>query len=562
MTKENEDVSTQKTPSGSPPHGGNKEVSAERFFATPGHKQDGTERTPSGIPGLDELLGGGAPVGRAMLVSGTAGTGKTLAGIHFAIDGAKAANSAAVFVSFEESSDQLRRTIGSLGRNAEALEADGKLILLDVLPSHLTGGEHVKEMDDKPVHSEDVVLDDTFDLGGLLARIINAARKINADRVVIDSLAGLAANFIGGDVLGANRFDPHFALRPPLRQLIDSLKRAGLTTLLTGERQLDDGPVSRFGIDEFVTDGVLLLRNSRFGERRRRTIEIKKLRSCAHVDGESPFVIRAGRGMAVLAVSSMQLTQQSGVERTTTGVAELDRMTDGGLMRDSVVLVSGATGLGKTLLCNHFVAGGAGCGEKSLFLAFEESEEQLFRNAAAFGMDLASEVKAERLVLESLYPEALGLEEHLLRIQEVVEREKPRRLVIDSLSALERIGPPFAFRQFLIGLAAFVKQNRVTTLLTAGGGTLGDAVSISEQHISTLTDTIIMLRYIDTQGRMERALTLLKMRGSVHAREHRRYRIDDAGMQLAGPKGDASRLRTGEIELDTSAAPAAKAVDR
>ncbi|MEM7808072.1 MAG: ATPase domain-containing protein, partial [Planctomycetota bacterium] len=287
-------------------------------------------------------------------------------------------------------------------------------------------------------------------------------------------------------------------------------------------------------------------RNNRYGERRRRSVEIKKLRSCAHVEGESPFVIRAGRGISVLGISTMQLTQGSGVERTTTGVPELDRMTDGGLFRDSVVLISGATGLGKTLLCNHFVMGGANAGEKSMFLAFEESREQVFRNAAAFGLDLKEAERSGKIVLESLYPEALGMEEHLLRIQEVVRREQPRRLVIDSLSALERIGPQFAFRQFLIGLAAFVKQNRVTTVLTAGGGSLGDEVSISEQHISTLNDTIIMLRYIDTQGRMERALTLLKMRGSMHAREHRRYRITDSGMVLAGPKGDINRLRTGE----------------
>ena len=519
-----------------------------------GVEADGVERTPSGIPGFDELLGGGLPVGRAIVVTGTAGSGKTLMAIHFAIDGARAADHGAVYVSFEEPASQLRQTMRSLGRDAEALEAEKKLAIVDAAPApvdDLGGGEE----------SKDVLLGDVFNLSGLVARIDAAAKRVNAGRVALDSLAGLAGLFLYDE--SQQRLDPHTALRLPLGRLIAALKARGLTVLVTAERDQEAGPMSRFALEEFVADGALLLRSNQHGERRRRTVEIKKLRSCAHADGESPVVIRPGRGLTVMPLSRIYLSQQSGVERTTSGVAELDRMTGGGFFRDSVVLVSGSTGTGKTLLSKHFAAGGAKCGEKSLFLAFEESREQIMRNARAFGIDLPGYEERGVLSLDAVYPESMTLEAHLLRIQERVLKDKPQRMVIDSLSAIERIGPEFAFRQFLIALAAFVKRHRVTTLLTAGGGTFGDEVQISEQHISTLNDTIVLLRYVDTQGRVERAMTLLKMRGSGHAREHRRYRIGNGGLQLSGPRGDAVRNifgeRIGPVETDPdpSAAPPA-----
>ena len=515
-------------------------------YIMPGESQDGTPRVSSGIPGFDELLGGGYPRGRAMLASGSAGSGKTLTSIHFVSDGAAADDEAAVFVSFEETAAQLRQTFKSLGKDAEALEEAGKLRFVTAVPETPNGVSPSKV---------DIVLG-PFDLGGLISRIRAAAKSIGAKRVALDTLAGLAAAFQGISDDGSMVSDVN--LRPALQGLVRELKNDGLTLLLTAEQTRSEGLISRFGLEEFVADGVVLLRLNQHGERRRRTIEILKLRSCAHAAGENPVVIRPGKGMAVLPLSAMRLTQQSGTERTTSGVAELDRMAKGGLLRDAVVLVSGATGTGKTLLCNHFAAGGVTCGDKVLFLAFEESREQILRNAEAFGFDLKGGDAEEKLVLASLYPEAISLEEHLLRIQELVQRHEPNRLVIDSLSALERVGPPFAFRQFMIGLAAFVKRNRVTTLLTAGGGTFGDVVQISEQHISTINDTIILLRYVDTQGRVERSLTLLKMRGSAHAREHRRYRIGSDGMELAGPRGDAGLLDAAAgSKPDPSARPAA-----
>ncbi|MEL7237304.1 MAG: circadian clock protein KaiC, partial [Planctomycetota bacterium] len=507
--------------------------------ASPGLAEDGTPRTPSGIPGLDQLLGGGMPKGRATLVSGTAGNGKTLAALHFSTAGAEQAGEGAVFISFEEPASQLRRTMASLNIDAGKLEEEGKLAVIEAVPQpspeEIAAGHDI-------ISNEAELLDGSFDLSGLLARIDSAAKRVNAGRVALDSLAGLAGMFLNAD---ANAH-AHTRLRTPLARLINALKARGLTMLITAERDVDEGPLTRYGLEEFVADGVILLRSNKHGERVRRTVEIKKLRSCAHAPGESPLVIQAGRGLEVLPLSQIRLSQQSGIERTSSGVPELDRMTGGGLLRDSVVLISGATGTGKTLISTHFTNGGIKTGDNVLFLAFEESREQLVRNAAAFGIDFPRLQQSGKLKLEAIYPESLSLEGHLLRITQQVEKHKPDRLIIDSLSALERIGPDFAFRQFLIALAAFVKRNRVTTLLTAGGGSFGDETRISQQHISTLTDTIILLRYVDTQGRVERSLTLLKMRGSGHAREHRRYRIGDNGIVLAGPKGDGGRNAAGE----------------
>ena len=502
-----------------------------------GERQDGTPRVPSGVPGLDELLGGGVPEGRATLISGGAGSGKTLAAIHFTTDGAATVGEGAVYVSFEEPAPQLRRTIQSLGRDVEKLEAEGKLAVIDAAPQ--PSAEQASGLHE--VLPE--IVGGRFELSGLIARIEAAAQRVKARRVALDSLAGLAGMFLHDAATGGNL---EFELRAPLARLINALKMRGYTLLVTAERDEEGGALTRYGLEEFVADGVVILRSRSFGERRRRTVEVRKLRSCAHIEGESPMIIRAGKGITVLPLTMIQLTQESDPERATSGLGELDRMTGGGLLRDSVILVSGASGTGKTLLSTHFLTGGVECGDKSLLLAYEESQEQLLRNGDAFGLKLRKQVEAGDLIIDCVYPESMSTEAHLLHIQHQIERHRPNRLVIDSLSALERIGPDFAFRQFLTSMAAMVKRRRVMTLLTAGGGSFGDQVRISEQHISTLNDTIILLRYQEVHGRVERNLTVLKMRGSGHAREHRRYRIGDRGIVLSGPRGDQETNVAGE----------------
>jgi circadian clock protein KaiC len=244
-------------------------------------------------------------------------------------------------------------------------------------------------------------------------------------------------------------------------------------------------------------------------------------------------------------LSSLRLEQQSSMIRVTSGNPSIDEMCGGGFFRDSVTLVSGATGTGKTLLVTNFLAGGVGHGEKAILFGYEESRGQLFRNATGWGVDFAQMEADGKLKIVCLYPEAQGLPDHLLTIEAMVDEFKPNRIAIDSLSALERIAPDTGFREFLISLTSSIKKREIAGLCTATSKSLIGGESVSEQHISTLTDSIILLRYIQEQDTMHRGLMVLKMRGSEHAKEIRRFTIDKAGMHLGNAFKDAPNVFTG-----------------
>jgi circadian clock protein KaiC len=305
-----------------------------------------------------------------------------------------------------------------------------------------------------------------------------------------------------------------------------------VTALLTAERIDEYGPIARFGVEEFIADNVMVLRNVLDGEVRRRTVEILKFRGTDHQKGEYPFTIIAGEGLVVIPLSAIQLRQHSSNVRISSGNPELDQMCGGGFFRDSVILVSGATGTGKTLTVTQFLEGGAKNGERGLLLAFEESREQLFRNAQGWGINFEEMESAGMLKVVCDYPEVAGLEEWLISIQRIVQEFKPSRVALDSLSALERVGSIKAFREFVIGVTSFIKQQEITGLFTATTSTLMGGSSITETHISTLTDSIILLRYVEMFGEMKRGITVLKMRGSIHDKGIREFTVDQSGMHL------------------------------
>jgi circadian clock protein KaiC len=280
-------------------------------------------------------------------------------------------------------------------------------------------------------------------------------------------------------------------------------------------------------------------------ENRRRTIEILKFRGTDHQKGEFPFTIVPDGGMVVIPLSAIQLKQKSSDVRISSGSVELDKMCGGGFFRDSVILVSGATGTGKTLTVTQFLKGGAAVGERCLLLAFEESREQLFRNAIGWGADFEAMERGGMLRVVCDYPEVEGLEDWLLSIQRIVEEFKPQRVALDSLSALERGGTPKAFREFVIGLTSFIKHQEITGLFTSTTSSLMGGSSITEAHISTLTDSIILLRYVEMFGEMKRGLTVLKMRGSKHDKRIREFSIDETGMHLGRPFRNVTGILSG-----------------
>lgn len=462
------------------------------------------EKIKTGIGGFDLISEGGFPANRTTLISGSAGSGKTVFAIQFLIEPIRQHQEGGVFVTFEESPEDIRKNMASFGWDIRKKEEEGLWAFVDAA-----------------IDSEMDLVAGDYDLSALLARIEYAVKKVNAKRVALDSLGAIFSQFGNNNIV-----------RRELFRIASALKEMNVTSIMTAERIDEYGLITRYGVEEFVTDNVIILRNVLEGEKRRRTIEILKFRGASHQAGEYPLAIRENEGLVIIPLSSIELIQKSSDVRVTSGNEELDAMCGGGFFRDSITLVSGATGTGKTLTVTQFIAGGVRNGERCMLLAFEESRDQLFRNAKGWGVDFEAMEKEGHLKVICSYPERAGLEDHLIDIRTAIEEYNPDRLAIDSLTALERISTLRGFREFVIALTSHVKQKGIAGLFTTTTANLIGSPSITESHISTITDAIILLRYLETSGRMRRGLTVLKMRGSMHDKSIREIRIDQDGMHI------------------------------
>ena len=457
----------------------------------------------TGIPGLNSITRGGFPAGRAVVVAGTAGSGKTVLAAQF-LRGGIEVGEPGVFVSCEESPASIRDNVRGFGWDVAAWESAGSWAFVDASRS----------LDGTTMQAG------SYDLAALLARIEAAVTRSGAARVVVDSLDGLFEQFSR---------DAHF--RNELHRVIARLADLGVTTVLTTERTTDYGALSRRGVEEFVTDNLILLRNVLTAEKRRRTIEIVKFRGTGHGTGEFGFSIN-GSGINVIPHLDIADDRVLTDERISSGNAELDAMCDGGLFRDSVALVSGAAGSGKTLLMTSFVAAGVGLDERCLLFAFEERREQLFRNARGWGVDFEAMERDGLLKVIAVYPEVATLEDHLVAISAQIEEYRPTRVAVDSLSALERVGTTDGFRKFIVSLCASFKHLGLTAMMTSTTPTFLGGASHTESHLSTVTDVIILLRHSEVGGTLRRGLVVLKMRGSRHDKEIRAFTVDALGMHI------------------------------
>ena len=484
---------------------------------TASKKHTAVEKIATGISSFDIIAKGGLPRNRTTLISGTAGSGKTIFAVQFLAAGIEA-GTPGVFVTFEESATDIRKNMLSFGWDLERWESEGKLAFVDASPDPMV----------------ETVETGHFDLSALLARVQHAVRKVKAERVAVDSLGAVFSQFSDQSIV-----------RSELFRIASALKAMSVTAVLTAERTDDYGPIARFGVEEFIADNVMILRNVLEDESRRRTIEILKFRGCDHQKGEYPFTIVPEGGVIVIPLSAMHLSMKSSNIRISSGNKSLDEMCGGGLFRDSVTLVSGATGTGKTLTVTQFLQGGATNGERCLLLAFEESRDQLVRNATGWGFDFDRMERDGLLRVVCDYPDVSGLEDWLVTIQAAIRAFKPHRVALDSLSALEHVGSGKAFREFVIGLTSFVKHEEITALFTSTTASLMGGDSITETHISTLTDSIILLRYVEMFGEMKRGLTVLKMRGSAHDKAIREFTIDKGGMIMGRPFRNVTGILAG-----------------
>jgi circadian clock protein KaiC len=477
------------------------------------------EKVPTGITGFDRMAHGGLPAGRTTLVSGTAGAAKTLFASQYLAGGITQFDEPGVFVTFEEPPEDLRRNLISLGWDLAAWEEQGRWRFVDASPDP----------------EQDLTLAGAWDFGALMARIERAVELTGARRVSLDSLGAVFSEF------------PDAArVRRELRRLSRGLRDLGVTAVMTVERRSEYGEVSRWGVEEFVAEDVIVLRNILEDEAARRTMQILKFRGTTHRKGEFPFAIINDRGIVALPLAGADLTDlPSTTTRIDSGNDVLDEMCGGGPFKDSISLISGATGTGKTLAVTEFMKGAARNGERSLLFAFEESREQLIRNARGWGVDYEEMERAGLLRIVALYPEMASLEEHLVSITDAVRDFDPQRFALDSLSALERAATVRGFRHFVIGVTSMLKDRAVTGVYTATTPSLLGGASVTESHISTLTDAIILLRYVEIAGEIKRAISVLKMRGSQHDRDIREITIDHDGMHIGAPLRTVSGILAG-----------------
>jgi len=465
----------------------------------------------TGIQGLDEITGGGLPSGRPTLVSGGAGSGKTMFGLEFLVRGATQFHEPGVFMSFEETIPDLTKNAASLGFDLGRLVADKKLFLDHV---HISRSE-IEETGE-------------YDLDGLFIRIADAVQRVGARRVVLDTIEALFGELPNPGIL-----------RAEIRRLFGWLKDKGLTTVITAERDRPD-KLTRHGIEEFVSDCVIVLDHRIREEISTRRLRVVKYRGSTHGTNEYPFLIDE-HGISVLPISSLGLDHPAPTERVSTGIVRLDGMLGGkGFLRGSSILVSGTSGTGKTSVAAHIVDAACRRGERCLYFAFEESPRQILRNMRSIGIDLEPWVRKGLLEFQAARPSYGGIEEHLLLTHKYVSAFRPAIVVVDPVTNLASFSTEHEARSMLTRLVDYMKTLGITavfTSLTAGS----DAVESTEADVSTLMDLCIRLKSIAIGGERNRALSVLKARGMAHSNQIREFVLTNDGIRMLdvylGPEG-------------------------
>jgi circadian clock protein KaiC len=484
----------------------------------------------TGIRGFDEITYGGLPKGRPTLICGSAGCGKTVFAMEFLLRGAIQFKEPGVFISFEESPKDLAQNFSSLGYDLNNLIAR-KLIAMDHIYIERSEIEETGE----------------YDLDGLFIRLAYAIDSIKAKRIVLDTIESLFSGLTNTGIL-----------RAELRRLFAWLKDRGLTAVITGES--GEKTLTRYGLEEYVADCVILLDFRVREQISTRRLRIVKYRGTSHGTDEYPFLIEK-TGISILPVTSLGLEHSVSNERISSGIPRLDSMLAGkGFYRGSTILISGTAGTGKTSFANKFVEAACKRGERCLYLAFEESADQIIRNMKSIGTDLAPWVKKGMLKIHPSRPSLHGLEMHLVTIHSMINDFKPRIVIVDPISNLTAVGSSSEVKSVLTRLFDYLKGNRVTTLLTDlvhFGGNL----ETTNEEISSLIDTWLLLRDIEINGERNRGLYILKSRGMAHSNQIREVQLSDRGIDLVDVYTGSGVVLTGSARAAQKAKDEAEAKD-
>lgn len=467
-------------------------------------------KTPTGISGLDEITYGGLPSGRPTLICGTAGCGKTLFSLEFIVRGALEYNEPGVFMAFEEKAEELATNVASLGFDLKKLEKD-KLIRLDYV--------HVDK--------NEIAETGEYNLEGLFIRLGYAIDSIGAKRVVLDTIENLFSGLSNQAIL-----------RAEIRRLFQWLKEKGVTAVITGER--DGQSLTRQGLEEYVSDCVILLDHRVIEQISTRRLRVVKYRGSLHGTNEYPFLIDDD-GISVLPVTSLNLDKPVSSERLSSGIPSLDGMlTKGGFFKGSSILVSGTAGTGKTSVAASFANAACSRNEKCLFFAFEESPQQIIRNMKSIGMNLQQHLDKGRLKFYASRPTLYGLEMHLVAIHKAIRKFKPQVVVLDPITNLITVGSVSEVKSMLVRLIDFFQAEQITVMFTALS--LNNIVNEqTDEGVSSLVDAWILIRDIESNGERNKGLYIMKSRGMAHSNQVREFVITEKGLELVdvfiGPEG-------------------------
>jgi len=491
------------------------------------------EKTPTGITGLDEITEGGIPKGRPTLICGQAGCGKTLMSLEFIVRGAMEFNEPGVFMAFEEKASELAVNVASLGFDLEKLQADKKLRI-------------------DYVHIDRAEIEETgeYNLEGLFIRLGYAIDAVNAKRVVLDTLENLFSGLSNQAIL-----------RAELRRLFQWLKEKGVTAVITGERG-DGKSLTRQGLEEYVSDCVILLDHRVINQISTRRLRIIKYRGSIHGTNEYPFLIDE-EGISVLPITSLKLEKEVSSERVSSGIPALDHMLGGkGFFKGSSILVSGTAGTGKTSIAAYFAEEACRRKEKCIYFAFEESPKQIIRNMKSINVDLQKYVEKGLLKFIASRPTLYGLEMHLVAMYKIIKKFKPSTVILDPITNLVTVGNVSEVKSMLIRLIDFLQEEQVTVMFTA----LSLNTIVNEQTdegVSSLVDAWLLVRDIEFNGERNRGMYIMKSRGMKHSNQVREFIITDKGLDLVevylGPEGvltgsarEAQKLQeaTGEVLRD------------